>query len=231
MIRVIYLQALMIQWLWRAAKSANADRSFCRVGTVDDISSASTERARGAWVGTEPEILGETFRARMNDRRDLFASSRDAMVVAGGKISKCRSQLFAAWEQLTVYLRQALNALAGVGRRVIERPRRLRKVLRSKENNLRKLLAGSLDAIVVMDVGRRLVAANPKAFRFVRSLGNQLEEVSPLMHSFPVVKFYASTEPVPLSKDAWRSTVNARLGASTEACEWQNMFSSANFAP
>jgi len=66
------------------------------------------------WVGTEPKYWVKTFRARMNDRRDLFASSRDAMVVAGGKISKCRSQLFAAWEQLTVYLRQALNALAGV---------------------------------------------------------------------------------------------------------------------
>src|SRR6266850_1322270 len=88
-------------------------------------------RAQNALVGlgrNAAEILGETFRARMNDTRDLFASSRDATVVAGGKISKCRSQLFAAWEQLTVYLRQALNALAGVGRRVIERPRRLRKV-------------------------------------------------------------------------------------------------------
>src|SRR5258707_3880928 len=85
------------------------------------------------------------------------------MVEGGREIRKYRSQLFAAWEQLTIYLRQAQNALAGVGRRVIERPRRLRKGLRSKENNLRKLLAGSLDAIVVMDVGRRLVAANPKA--------------------------------------------------------------------
>jgi len=123
-------------------------------------------RAQNALVGlgrNAAETLRGTFRARMNDTRDVFASSHDAMVVAGGKISKRRSQLFAAWEQLTVYLRQALNALAGVGRRVTERPRRLRKALRSKENNLRKLLAGSLDAIVVMDVGRRLVAANPKA--------------------------------------------------------------------
>jgi PAS domain S-box-containing protein len=107
--------------------------------------------------------LREALRARANDLRDLLASSHDAMVVTSGKIAKCRSRFFAASERATAHLRQARNTLGRLGRRVVEKPRRLQKILHSRENNLRKLLAGSLDAIVMMDVDRRFVAANPKA--------------------------------------------------------------------
>jgi PAS domain-containing protein len=127
-------------------------------------------QAQAAFVGLGRKAVErprETFSARANnlrdDLRDLRASSHDAVALANGKITKSRSQLFAAWEKLKVYLRQSLHALAGLGRKVVEKPRRLQKALRTKENNLRKLLANSLDPIVVMDVGRRLVAANPKA--------------------------------------------------------------------
>jgi PAS domain-containing protein len=140
---------LFASWEQSTLYLRQAEKALVRLGK------RATERPR------------EALRARVDDLRDdlrdLFRSSHDAMVVAGGKISKCRSLLFASWEQSAVYPRQAQRALAGLGRRAVEKPRRLRRVLRVKENNLRKLLAGSLDAIVVMDVGRRLVAANPKA--------------------------------------------------------------------
>ena len=112
---------------------------------------------------SEAGRVRDAIRARANDLRDLLASSHDAMVATGCKIAKCRSQLFAAPERVTAHLRQAQNTLGRLGRSVVEKPRRLQKVLRSRENNLRKLLAGSLDAIVMMDVDRRFVAANPKA--------------------------------------------------------------------
>jgi PAS domain S-box-containing protein len=107
--------------------------------------------------------LREALRATANDLRDLLASIHDAMVVTSGKIAKCRSQLFAASERVTAHLRQAQNMLGRLGRSVVEKPRRLQKVLRTRENSLQKLLAGSRDAIVMMDVDRRFVAANPKA--------------------------------------------------------------------
>ena len=109
------------------------------------------------------EGLREALRARANDLRNLLASSHDIMVMMSGKIAKCRSQLSAASERATAHLRQARNALGRLGRNVVEKPRRLQKVLRARENNLRKLLAGSVDAIVMMDVDRRFVAANPIA--------------------------------------------------------------------
>lgn len=107
--------------------------------------------------------LREALRATANDLRDLRASFHDAMVVTSSKIAKCRFQLFAASERATAHLRQAQNTLGKLGRSAFEKPRRLQKALRARENNLRKLLAGSGDAIVMMDVDRRFVAANSKA--------------------------------------------------------------------
>jgi PAS domain S-box-containing protein len=79
------------------------------------------------------------------------------------EITKFRSQLFNAAEQVTVHLRLAQNTLTRLGRIVVDKPRRLLAALRAGKNHLRKLLASSLDAIVVTNVGRRFVAANPKA--------------------------------------------------------------------
>jgi len=95
--------------------------------------------------------------------RMVAEKPRNAMVVTNGKISEFRSQLFSASEQLTVQLRLAQNALARLGRMVAEKPRRLREALRARENYLLTLLASSRDAIVVTNVDRRVVAANPKA--------------------------------------------------------------------
>ena len=66
-------------------------------------------------------------------------------------------------EQMSAHLRRALNALAGRGKNAIGKTRRLQEARRARENDLRELLASSLDAIVVTNVDRRFVAANPKA--------------------------------------------------------------------
>jgi len=112
---------------------------------------------------SEAGRVRDAIRARANDLRDLLASFHDAMAVTSGKIAKCRFQLFAASERATAHLRQAQNTLGKLGRSAFEKPRRLQKVLRARENNLRRLLTGSPDAIIMMDVDRRFVAANPKA--------------------------------------------------------------------
>jgi PAS domain S-box-containing protein len=117
----------------------------------------------GRSVADKPRRLREALRAKENDLQRLLASSHDAIVVTNGKITKFRSQLSNASEQVTVYLRLAQNALTRLGRSVADKPRRLREALRAKENDLQRLLASSHDAIVVTNVDRSFVAANPKA--------------------------------------------------------------------
>ena len=60
------------------------------------------------------ERLQQALRARAND---LLASSHNAVVLASGKIAKCRTQLFATSEQVTLHLGQAQTALTRLGRR------------------------------------------------------------------------------------------------------------------
>lgn len=79
------------------------------------------------------------------------------------EITKFKSQLFAALGQMTVYLQRAQNGFTRLARRAADKPRRLREAFRSREHDLRRLLASSPDAIVVTNVDRRFIAANPKA--------------------------------------------------------------------
>ncbi len=107
--------------------------------------------------------LQQAVRARKNDVQNVLANSRDAIAETQGKIAKYRSQFFATSEHVTSYLGQAQTTLTRLGRRAVDKPRRLRKALRTRENDLRKLLANALDAVVVTDDDHRFVAANPKA--------------------------------------------------------------------
>jgi PAS domain-containing protein len=114
---------------------------------------------RGALEKTRS--LQETRRA--TDLRKVLASSLDAIVVTSGKITKFSSRLFAALEPASIHLRRALSTLTGRGKNAIEKTRRLQEARRARENDLPVLLASSLEAIVVTNVDRRFVAANPEA--------------------------------------------------------------------
>ena len=117
----------------------------------------------GASVVDRSRALQKALRARDNDLRKVLASSLDAIVVAKTKIIKFGLQLEAALEPVRIYLRRAQHTVTRLGRSVVDRPRALQKALRARENDLRKLLATSLDAIVITDVGGRLMTANSKA--------------------------------------------------------------------
>jgi PAS domain S-box-containing protein len=121
----------------------------------------NTLTVRGKSVLEKTRRLQESYRA--SDLRKVLASSLDAIVVTSDKITTFSSRLFAASEQVSAHLRRALNTLAGRGKNAIGKTRRLQEARRARENDLRELLASSLDAIVVTNVDRRFVAANPKA--------------------------------------------------------------------
>ena len=123
----------------------------------------NTLTVRGKSVLEKTQRLQESYRA--SDLRKVLASSFDAIAATGGKITKFRSQLFAALEQVTVHLRRGLSTLTVRGKNALEKSRRLQEARRARENDLRELLASSVDAIVVTNVDRRFVAANPKALR------------------------------------------------------------------
>jgi PAS domain S-box-containing protein len=114
----------------------------------------------GRRVAGKPRRLQEALLARENDLRMLVTISRDAAVLTSAKFTR---QASIGLEHLTVQLRRGQNAIMRLGRRVAGKPRRLQEALLARENDLRKLLASSPDAIVVTNAQRRFVAANPKA--------------------------------------------------------------------
>jgi PAS domain S-box-containing protein len=130
--------------------------------TVHLRQALNTLTERGKNVLEKTQRLQEVRRARVNDLRKLLANSLDAIVVTNGKIINCSSQ-FVASKEVTVHLRQALNTLTERGKNVLEKTQRLQEARRARVNDLRKLLANSLDAIVVTNGDGRLVYANPKA--------------------------------------------------------------------
>jgi PAS domain S-box-containing protein len=79
------------------------------------------------------------------------------------QVDKFSTELSIAFRQATIYLQESQNTLARFGKRIADKPRRLRESLREREKTLQALLANSTDALVVTNNRHRFVAANPKA--------------------------------------------------------------------
>lgn len=105
-------------------------------------------------------LLTVGFHLSRTHLRRLVAISRDATVATNDKISR---QVFAGLVQVAIYLDRTQDRLLRLRRSVAGRPLKLEEVHRARENDLRELLASSLDAILVTDANRRFVEANPKA--------------------------------------------------------------------
>ncbi len=105
----------------------------------------------------------ERGKAALQKIPELLAGSLDALVMANAKISKFGSQLLAALKEAPVHVGQALYPLTKLGQSVVEKTRGLQEARRARENDLRQLLASSVEAVVVTNVDRRFVAANPIA--------------------------------------------------------------------
>ena len=104
--------------------------------------------------------FGEALRVSKIRLQKLLALSHDAAVSTKAKIV---SQVSLELGRVAMDLQQAENMLVRLRRNVADKPRRLREGLRARENDLRKLLVSSPDAIVVTNVDRGFLAANPKA--------------------------------------------------------------------
>jgi PAS domain-containing protein len=107
--------------------------------------------------------LAEREKGVLQKMPELLASSLDAALVLNSKISKSTSQLLVSLKQAPGHLRQALNPLTESGKNVLEKARHLQEARRARENDLQELLSNSLDAVVVTNVDRRFISANPVA--------------------------------------------------------------------
>ena len=107
--------------------------------------------------------LTERGKAALQKVPELLAGSLNRAVMATAKISQFTSQFLAGLKESPVHLRHALNPLTKLGKNVLEKTRSLQDARRAKENDLRQLLASSADAVVVTNVDRRFITANPNA--------------------------------------------------------------------
>jgi PAS domain-containing protein len=98
-----------------------------------------------------------------NDLRKLRAGFHAAIVAVETKIRPLGGRVSSVSRLVTRKLQKAQDTIIALGRTVAEKPRRMREVRLTRENDLRDLLASSPEAIVVTDGGRRLVAANANA--------------------------------------------------------------------
>ena len=90
------------------------------------------------------------------------------------EINRFKSQLSNALEQVSVHLHEVQSTLARLGKNVAEKPRQLQEALHARENDLRKLLTTSFDAIVVTNGERRFVTANARALDLFGISGRNL---------------------------------------------------------
>src|SRR5215468_10476369 len=121
-----------------------------------------TVKRVGGSVVDRSRALQQALRVR---ERKLSAASLDALVVAKTKIIKFRSQLEAALESARANLWRAEHTVKRVGGSVVDRSRASQRALRASE---RKVLAASLDAVVV---------AKTKIIKFRSQLEAVLEPV------------------------------------------------------
>jgi PAS domain-containing protein len=109
--------------------------------------------------------LTERAMGALQKMPELLASFVNALAVLGGKIHQHSSQFLVALKQVPAHLRLAVVPLAAGGRNVLEKTRSLQDARRARENHLRELLASSVEAVVVTNIDRKFVAANPVALR------------------------------------------------------------------
>ena len=175
-----------LRWLWQALRSGKNELwklltsslqaivlttgkiSKCRpllAAALEQVAGA-LRRAQGALtrsgksVADEFRAVGEALRLGKNELCKFQARSREAILVT---ISKAGSQLSIALHRVIAPFQVAGLRLTQLGRGVAEKPRRLREATRARENELRDLLASSLEAIVVTNGDHRVLATNPKA--------------------------------------------------------------------
>jgi PAS domain S-box-containing protein len=178
----------------------------------------------------KPRRMMEALRERENKFQGLLAPSLDPIRVANAKVAKFRSQLFVALGNVTVRLETGQKRLTRLGRSFVDKPRRMQKALRSRENDLRNLLASSPDAIVVTNLARSFVSANPKALDLFGVSETNMKKftVDTFLSGGPIPEFDGNGSPFRRQKTRRGKCEVRRLDGSLQVAEYSLV---ANFVP
>ena len=133
-----------------------------------------------------------------NDCRALRADSRRVRIVANETLVRWGSRVVEASRHATMRPRNAQNAVSGSESGMVFKPRGILRSQGTSENDVRNFLANSLDAVVLTDRHRRLVAANAKSLELFG-----ISEFN--MRNFTLDAFVASVEPPDLDWSHARS--------------------------
>jgi PAS domain-containing protein len=136
------------------------------ISALSKLAAVISQRAQqsivksGVAVGHKARQVWTAVHARKYYMPELRTGGAVAISAANSGIKKVGSQLYVGWNR---YVQRAGDKVTGVGREIADKPRRLREARHTRENELRNLLATSVDAIVVTDDQHRFVAANTHA--------------------------------------------------------------------
>jgi len=135
-----------------------AGEIFARLGSqvwsASRKTTAQLEKAQTAAAGFGRTSAGKVQNLRRqseNDLRKLRAGCRVAILAAGERFMELGGQVLGLRRKVTRRLRKAQDAVVGLGRSIADKPRRMRELRLTRENELRTLLASSPDAVVVTD--------------------------------------------------------------------------------
>jgi PAS domain S-box-containing protein len=189
---------------------------------------AFTRLGRG--IADKKQEMRQAFQATKDDFREALTTSRDAVAGASGKIIKFRSELYVAWGQMTARLQRGQNTVTRFGKSVADKPRKLQKALRARENDLHKLLKNSPDAIVVTDVEHRFVAANPKGLDLFGVSETNLRKftIDVFLSHGQILEFQAIGTPLTRREERHGKCEIRRLDGSLRIAEYSFV---ANFVP
>jgi PAS domain S-box-containing protein len=183
-----------------------------RVSSASRKTAVQLEKAQEAAAGLGRASADKAQKLRSqseNDLRKLAAGCRDAIFAAGERIVQLGREVLGLSRKATRKLRTAQDAVIGMGRSIADKPRRMRELRLTRENDLRTLLASSPDAIVVTDNERRLVIANAKALELFG-----ISEFN--MANFTIDAFLASVVPPDLD---WNDSSSEGREVRTNRCK------------
>ena len=142
-----------------AATSAGIAKGRSHVVVLSERARVHLREARQT-LANDKQRLEELL---VGKKADFQAGCAAAISAANSGIKKVGSQLCAPLEHGARCVQRAGDKVTSVGREIADRSRRIREARHMRENELRNLLATSVDAIVVTDDEHRFVAANTKA--------------------------------------------------------------------
>jgi PAS domain S-box-containing protein len=136
--------------------------------------------------------------------------------------SAAKPRLLVMLEQVSAHLQKAQNAVTTLHRNFADRRRRPREALRARESNMQKLLASSLDAIVVTNRDRGIVEANREALNLFGVSESNMRQftINAFISDGEILDFNGKRSPFIKREERYGKCQIRRLDGSSRVAEY-----------